>query len=138
MAIYTRRITWVDVAGDSRSTVILGNASVVSTEVALLNLSNADWALHSEAQLFSNAAPAPPGAQYLSVLDQATLWYVTSAGEIVQITLPAPLASIFLADGQTVDATSVAGVTATAIGVVVSPAGNPVTAFVGGTRSRQT
>jgi hypothetical protein len=137
VAIFIRRITWIDAAGGSRTTAITGNASVVAVQLALQNESNGDYATESEAQLFANATPAPVVATYQDVADEADLWYTTSGGTIVQITLPAPKASVFLADQETVDATQVAGITATAIGVVVDPGGNAVVAFLGGRRNRQ-
>lgn len=140
MAVFVRRLTWGDVAGQTRSTAITANASASAVEVALLNASNADVLLESEGQLFSNSSPSPIAATYQSVEDFAALLYADAGGSIVQITLPAPKASIFMADGETVDPanTDVAGITATVVGVVITPAGNPVTNFVGGTRQKQT
>ncbi len=137
MAIYIRRLTWIDVNGSNRTTQVLGNATLATVDTAIHTLTNADDVLESEAQLFANMAPTPVNALYNAVQDEADLWFLTTASTIVQITVVAPISSLFMADQETVDPTSVAGLLATAIGLVVDPAGNAVVSFVGGRRSRQ-
>lgn len=136
MAVFIRRITWGDVAGGIRTTAITANASAAAIQAALLNISNADYLTESEGQLFTNSTPTPLTATYQSVADAANLLYADSTGSIVQLTLPAPRAAIFLADGSTVDPANsdIIALNATVVGVVLTPAGNPVANFVGGVR----
>lgn len=134
--ILIRRTTYVDVQGNSRTAQLLGTASTFLIQSAVLTVSNADYALESEAELFANPTPTPVNAQYQSVLDSATLFFQTSAGTTVQITIPAPRASIFLADGETVNPASVAGVTTACIGVLCDTSGNVVTSYLTGVRAR--
>jgi len=102
----------------------------------MLLLSNADIALDSEAQLFANPSPSPVNATYPSVSDYARLLFQTTAGTLVQVTIPAPQSSMFLADQFTVDSASVAGLLAALILVGTDLAGNAITSYVGGTRER--
>jgi len=136
MAIYIRRITWIDANGASRTTQVFGNATVATVQVALQNGSNADYIIESEAQVFANASPTPVSATYATVDDFAELWLQTSANTILTLTVPAPKSSMFLADQETVDPAGafVTGLMAVATGLVCDLAGNTVTNFVGGIR----
>lgn len=138
MAIYSRRIGWIDANGEVRTTQLIGISSMSTVQLALLLLSNADEATESEAQIFVNSSPAPIAAIYQSVTDYAELWYSTSINTIIAVTVPAPRLSIFLADGQTVDPanSNVVAASGQIIGVVSDLAGNVATAFVGGLRRK--
>jgi hypothetical protein len=138
MAVLLRRIQWIDADGNTRTTQILGNASTLSVELTLLAASQADLLTDVEGNLTVNTTPAPPGGTYRNVTDEADLWYADAGGSIVQITLPAPTASIFLADQETVDTsnTLVAAITAQVVGTVLTASGGVVTNIVGGRRSR--
>jgi len=109
---------------------------MVLVEAQMLLLSNADIALDSEAQIFSNPAPTPTNATYPNVGDFAKLLFQTSAATLVQVTIPAPQSSMFLADQFTVDPASVAGLLAALVLVGTDLSGNPITTYVGGTRER--
>ena len=130
-----RRIAWVDVNGNSRTTQAFTSASLVAVETALLAASNADWLTELETVLNVNTAPAPIAGQFQTVLDSASLWFQTPAGNIVTLTLPAPKSSIFLADLQTVNPASVAGIVSAALAApLTDQSGTAVTVFLGGTR----
>jgi hypothetical protein len=135
MALYTRRITWTDVSGNVRTTSLLGVSTMSVIELALLTSSNGDYLSDSEAEVFANASPSPAAAQYQSVTDTAQLWLVTTAGTLVQVTIPAPKLSIFMADQETVNPASVAGIVSQCVGVICDLAGNLVTGYAAGRRA---
>lgn len=128
-----RYVVWVDANGYTRLALLNGNAGLGAVQAALAAQSNAA-PLNCVESALTVYTPAPPGGVYRTVGDAAILTYQDAGGDLVDITLPAPLASVFLADGQTVDSAAIAAVSAAVIGTVVTGAGNPVTAYVAGTR----
>jgi len=138
MAVLLRQITWVDADGLTRRTQIIGNASTFAVQAALLNMSQADELSDVEGNLTVNPTPTPIGGQYRSVTDFAAIWYSDASGNIVQVTLPAPDASIFLADQETVDPSNslVAALNTVVLGVVLTASGGVVTNYVGGLRKQ--
>lgn len=134
MADNFRSMVWVDANGNTRQTLLRGNASLGSVSVALLAHSYADWLLCFEGPTVQNMSPAPTTGAYQNVGDYAVLVYTDGSGNNVYVTLPAPQSSIFLADQFTVDDTQIATIDAAVIGTVLSGAGSPVTAFVAGFR----
>lgn len=95
---------------------------------ALLTESNAELFQYWHGELFTLTTPSPTNAPYPLVASIARLIYTTGMND-VQIILPAPSASIFNADGRTVNPTAIASITAAVVGHVVDNAGNLVTAF---------
>lgn len=83
------------------------------------------------------AAPAPTAAIYAGVTDRAELLFSTAAGGYYKVQVPAPVASLFLADQETVDPTAAATIITEAIASVVTPDGTALTAYVAGTRLRR-
>lgn len=136
MADTTRSVVWVDAAGRTRQTILRGNASLGSIAGQLRALSNADRQREWEGGTVINAAPAPVTAAYPGVQDYAVLVYQDGAGDLVQVTLPAPVAAIFLPDGSTVNPPAIAGLNGAVVGTLLTGAGNVVTAYVGGFRRR--
>lgn len=133
----TRRyMVWIDVNGFTRLSYVNQTASGTTVQTQLVALSNAD-VLSSVDNTFVTGAVSPPGATFQNVADVAILTYTTAGGNLVDITLPAPLASIFLADQVTVDVTKITALNTAVIGTVTDAGGNVVTAYVGGTRQRQ-
>lgn len=129
-----RYSVWADVQGRTRLSLI--NSSTTSSTVLSLLSS------YSNAGIFatlegSNDVLAETGvnAEYSSVSDYVALQFETGAGEIVSLTLPAPDASIFFADGVTVDSSAIPDLIAACVGNLLSPGGGVVTEFVGGIRS---
>jgi hypothetical protein len=126
-------MVWVDAAGlttmqyydtdDATGDVIAGD---------IANLSNAGqlafW--HGDLTVFSPAVI--PGGNYQLVGTYALLTYVDSVGNEATIKIPAPLTSIFNADGRTVNPVAIATLSADVIGHVVTSAGFLVTAFKSG------
>lgn len=131
----SRSTIWIDANGRTRQTILRGNASLATVESDLLALSNADTQRSWEGPTAVNPAPAPVAATYQNVADYAVLVY-TDGTDLVYITLVAPQASIFLADGETVDPTAIAVLTGHVVGTVLTGSGSAVTSFVGGFRRR--
>lgn len=133
MVNLTRSTVWVDVNGSTRQTILRGNATLSPVTTQLLALSNAAgfdcWEGPPSGPFGSATA-----ATYQTVGDYAELVYTDAGGSLVYITLPAPVASIFMADGETVDATAIASLTAAVVGLVLTGSGAAVSAFVGGVR----
>lgn len=83
-------------------------------------------------------AASPGTTQYHLVQDIAVMNFATAvAGSNVQLVLPGPLAALFGANSQVLDplAALTAAVIAAAIGVLADSAGNPVTAYIGGSKA---
>lgn len=130
----TRRYTiWVDANGATRLTYLTGNATLSSILTQLVALSNADSLNWTEGTLTAGSA-SPPGNTYRSVWDSALLTFTDGAGNLTDITLPAPLTSVFKADQETVDPTAITALISAVVGTAVTNAGGVVTAYVAGTR----
>jgi hypothetical protein len=133
-----RYMVWVDANGFTRLTLLNGTGSLIgpdltTVQTTLVASSNADVLNSVESGLTVNV-PFPPGGVFRTVGDAAILTFTDAGGSLVDITLPAPLASIFLADGLTVDITQIAAIIGAVVGTVVTPAGGTVTAYVAGLR----
>lgn len=137
MATARTSIIWQDAAGFTTQTLIRSTGSITTLFNALLAKSNADYS-DVWAGTETIHVPSPVAAVYESVGDYALLEYSTAAGLVVTLKLPAPKSSIFLADGQTVDAGQITAITNAAILTVSDASGNLVTSFLGGTRRRRT
>lgn len=132
MARVNRSILWVDSGGLTTITLILANPSAAGIQGALLAKSNADYLDEWEGPLNINGSPAPVAADYRSVTQSAVLSFLCGDGSIAKVALVAPKLSIFLADGQTVDSTQIAGIIAACTGNLVSNTGSTAASFLGG------
>lgn len=130
----TRSTIWVDSSGKTRQTILRGNATLAPVALALAGQSNGDFQRDWEGATVVNPAPAPINATYNSVNDYASLVFTTAAGNLVYVTLPCPVSTIFLADQETVDPVAIATIIAAVVGTVIDGSGAVVTAFVGGFR----
>jgi redox-sensitive bicupin YhaK (pirin superfamily) len=94
----------------------------------------------------SNMSPAAvvygTNADYEDIEDKASFVFETAAGSIHRYQIPAPKASIFLADGETIDFTNAAVATFVSNWIGLGPGptsdrdGNGLAVSVGGTRTR--
>lgn len=98
----------------------------------MLAVSNADFNDYWEGNLVINTTPTVVNATYQAVTAKALLNFMCADGTSAQIAIPAPKLSIFLADGVTVDATTIPTLIADCIGNLQSPTGSLATAFLGG------
>ena len=129
---------WTDQAAGflrSRSWVVPGGLPGAFL-LALQALSNASNTLAVEGPAVISPTPAGSG-QYALCSTTAVLNFITGAGTGVQVTVPAPVASIFAADGVTVDPANVvvAAFIAAAVGYLTDSGGNVVTAYNTGVKS---
>lgn len=134
MAVSRRYQVWVDAQGRTTLTLANTTGSLATLFASILAQSNADVLNDVESGLSVNGTPAPTAATYPSVRDSAKLLFVTGAGNAVSLTVPAPVASLFLADGQTVDPAAAATIITDALAALTDEAGNAVVAFQGGFR----
>jgi hypothetical protein len=132
---------WVDVLGRTRLTLVntidatlLVPDPAAPIRAALLAQSVADEANYLAGTLNVNGSPAPSTGAYQRVVDVAMLTFTDGTGDLTRIQLPAPNASVFLADGETVDITAIGGIIGAVVGAAITPGGGVVTAYVGGTR----
>lgn len=132
MARVNRSILWVDSGGLTTITLILANPSAAGIQGALLGKSNADYLDEWEGPLNINGSPSVHNLAYPSVTQSAVLSFLCGDGSIAKVSLPAPQLSIFLADGQTVDATQITGIIGACTGNLVSNTGSAATSFLGG------
>jgi hypothetical protein len=104
--------------------------------LALEAASNANVASLVDA-LPSISATAASSSQYSLVSTTAVFNFITSTGSGIQVTVPAPAASMFGADGVTINAAdpAAAGVIAAVIGYLTDGNGNTATAFTSGVKS---
>lgn len=85
--------------------------------------------------------PDPAGGNttpYPSVEDVARLGFGCADGTTAFILIPAPVASIFMTDQETVDPTQIAGIIGAMTASGVGPSGSPVVAYRFGTRRHLT
>ena len=100
--ILRRGLVWADCQGRTTSTVITAQGSVPLTTATLQAASNGAITQYWEGILNFVGAPAT-SAVYGSVLDTAWFYAHDDEGNESRVALPAPLLSIFLPDGLTVD-----------------------------------
>lgn len=133
MATDRLSMVWIDAAGlttmnyydtdDATGDVIAGD---------IANLSNAGqlafW--HGDLTVFSPATI--PGGDYQLLQTYALLTFADAAGNETTLKIPAPLTTIFQADGRTVDPVAIATLIADVIGHVILPNGNLVASYTTG------
>jgi hypothetical protein len=124
-----------DAAGRTRIALAhLADAALATDGIAAFVLaSNGDWSVYWAGTALSQV-PAPTAADYPSVADEAVLVYTDAAGLVARVTILAPVAAVFLADGQTVDPADPTGIIAAWLAILVTPSDTPVTSFVAGYR----
>lgn len=134
MAIQSRQIVWIDAGGRTRVTLPSADPDNSAIMAALQGQSNAavqSWFEGPPTIL----VPVAVSAAFPDVVDLARLTFTDAFGSLVNLALPAPKASIFMADSVTVDPAAIAAIITASIGHLVSSGGNPVTAFVAGLRN---
>jgi hypothetical protein len=137
-------------------TIAQQEADGVEFGVAMAGLSNTSLDLsgsvRAKGPYTSTPTPVSPGtaATYQDVADKAMFFFTDAQGQLHRYQIPCPLASIFLADAETVDFTNAAvkqfvadfthttfgGTAPIASNAVVSRNGAVLTAAVGGQRRR--
>jgi hypothetical protein len=135
MADTVRGIIWIDAQGATRLTTPGGNATLASIQTAMLAKSRAVVAYYWEGARTA-VGGTPSTGTYTSVTDAAILIFQAADCTQVKLTLPSPLDSIFMADGQTVDPAQITGITSACLGTLETAGGQVVTEYVAGYRAR--
>lgn len=114
-------------------TVLFGNAALdgVVTALAAKSKSGISYAVESGPL---GPTQEPGSGVYSTIADKVTLLFQTASGVTIQVTLPAPDASIFLADGKTVDPAQIADIITACVGTVQTLDGNVAIGFLNGFR----
>lgn len=124
-------VIWVDAQGERNLNVITTNSGAATIAANLESLSNAVRSFSWENNEV-NFSSIPVVATYPTVRVNAQLIYRDATGSLAKLYIPAPISSIFLTDGVTVDPTAIATLTGNVIGELICGSGNVATAFVGG------
>lgn len=123
---------WVDAAGRETVTLVRTGTTGCPIQAQVIGVSSAlplqDWE-----GAIDQHSPTPVAGTYF-IGDWAYLTYACADGTSAQIAVPAPLASIFMADGRTVDPTAIAALNAAAIGTLVGYSGSAANAYLSGYR----
>ncbi len=127
-------VTLVDAGGHTGTTLLhlTDAALLVDGLAALLAASNADWIAWWGGPATLQATPAPAAAVYLTLRPAAVLFFGCADGSTARVSYKAPVAALFLADGETVDASDPTGALAALQAVITSATGSPATSFLGG------
>jgi hypothetical protein len=138
--MYRRTVVWQDAQGKTGTTILTSLAGAGVTMGALsANFTNATPIQWWEGLVTVYPAPLTVNATYPNVQDAARFVFADAGGNIASVTLPAPVASLFLADQETVDLTNVqvAALAAVVASELVHPtSGQPLTTLWGGRRRR--
>jgi len=137
-----RSVIWVDAGGRTRQTILrgvdslIGGATLATVQADIGSISNAGVAEYWQGP---DTHPGGTGvnATYPNVSDWAQLLFQASDGTSLYITIPAPQSSIFLADGETVDATTITTLIADVGAVCTTSSGLFATVFIGGVRRQR-
>ena len=130
-----RSVVWVDAGGAIGITRITSSAGAAATQAAIVAASHTDYVNYWEGTIVPNPTPTPTPGDYSGVQSRANLIFACADGTAYTVQILAPLRSIFMADGTTVDPTNplVVSLVTAAIAELTNPAGSPVTALVIGT-----
>lgn len=126
---------WADVAGVTQLTLLRSVNSAAPVANALAAKSNAFRQFSWESAETVGAGP-PVAAKYESVGDTADLLYACADNTRLRVRLVAPVSSIFLADGETVDPVQIAAITTAVTANLVGASGSLAASFLGGHRQR--
>ncbi|SRR6516162_2548711 len=132
MADKTMSIVWIG-AGTGLTINRIRTATGAGTILAdLLAISQADQLNTWEGDLTINGSPAPGGGQYPGLNQIANLVFLCADNTTAQIRLPAPSISIMLADGVTVDSSTITTLITDCVGNLQSPTGSLAVSFLSG------
>jgi len=139
-----RTLIWYGVHGRPRLTHLTGDVASLggdfdTVQAAFQAVSSAMVAFWWEDEMAVYLDP-PTTDMYNSVNDACNIWFRDDAGNMTEITVPAPNRAIFLQDGKTLDVNqaNVATFITSAIAELSVPvSGRPVVACVGGHLSKR-
>jgi len=124
-------VVWIDAQGERTLNVITTQSGVGGIEAQLSALSNASvvecWEGLDEVYTVS-----PVVAQYPTVRITAVLLFASASGSVGRLYLPAPIPTIFLSDGITIDPTQITALISAAVGSLICGDGTVAATFSGG------
>lgn len=126
-----RSILWVDAGARATITLVRTSTGGGTIQSDMEAISNAGVLNEWEGTL-NVTTPSTSSSQYPSVTQQATLVFLCADGTSARLDIPAPVLSIFLSDGVTVDSTAIATLIADCVGNLLSTSLSPATAFLSG------
>lgn len=134
MADKAASLVWIDANGRTRQTIIktlTGVGSGISTSLAAASTGAIQSAWEGT---FTVTGAVPAGGLYQAMADAASLQFQTAAGNILRVTLPAPLLGIFKPDKVTVDPTNalVLSIIGACVGDLSDGAGHAAVSYLGG------
>lgn len=132
MADQSRSIVWIGPGTGATITRVRTATGAATIQADMLAKSNADFNNWWEGDLHINGAPAPVNAEYPGLNTQALLNFLCADNTIAVLKIPAPKIGIMLADGVTVDSTTIAALIAACIGNLESSTGSLASSFLGG------
>jgi hypothetical protein len=124
---------WVDNAGNSGQGQHFAAANPCSILTNMQAVSRCGIAWNVDGPV-DGAIGVPSAGAFPSVEDTARLIFQKGDGSLVSLLIQAPDDSIFLADGVTVDPTTIVALIAACVGELSDQAGTTVTAYVAGVR----
>lgn len=126
-------VIWLDFNGVTRQTILSSLTGAGAVWAAVQACSRAQVLTSWESPLGATVGAAA-NASYQSVKVSAQLTFQTASGSLLRLTVPAPLLTIMLADGQTVNPADplVAAVIAAAVGTLTDGSGNAAVSYVSG------
>ena len=135
---FIRSTIWLDANGFSVIKALRTNATASVIAAALQAVSNSGQLQYWESPPVTPANPAT-AAIYQSNKDQAVLFFQCADATLAQLEIPAPLASIFMADADTVDPANALVILLIAACLapgaeLLSASGSPAVAYTGGRR----
>lgn len=131
MATARMSVNWVDANGQQSLRTITADISAAAILAAASAYTNAQPQQTWEGQILGGY-PTPTSGPYLSASQVAYLRFVDATGSVGTLALPGPLTSIFMADGVTVDPSTIAPLIAACIGTLICGSGNKAVAFSSG------
>lgn len=124
-------IIWVDSQGEQTLNIYVTSSGVSSIRTNIAALSNAVVAETSEGTI-AHLSGTPTVAAFPSVRSNARLHFVSATGSRGSILIPAPVTSIFLSDGVTIDPTAITALIAACVGNLICGDSTVAAMFVGG------
>lgn len=124
-------VVWNSADGLSTVRTISTSSGAISILGVLQDFSNAIATQYWESSVTS-ISETPSTNAYLSVTQIAVLLFADDSGNLARLSLPAPIDSIFLSDGSTVDPSKITSLISACVGSLLTGSGTTVTQFRGG------
>lgn len=128
----TMSVIYLDANGYETIRAIRTASGASAILAAILTKSNADYVRYWESTETANGSPSPIAATYIQGNWCAEVWYTCVDGTLARLLIPAPLRTLMLADGRTVDPTQMNLINSQCVGHLLSSSGSPAVGFQAG------